>query len=177
VSRRGATAARDRARKALLHVVQVRLLREGRYESRLPGALLALATPELDEVARETATPAAWLRVRDLVVAELDAVERPLTGPGEAAGANLRYAALAALRGRDRLTAAASWRRIDERLGDAAGRLLAAVAPDGSLDSGAVAAARALLPRPLRRLTPATWHALRDALVTEWPDAHPLSAL
>jgi predicted nucleotidyltransferase len=159
--------------KALLHVAQMRLMREGRYESRLADALLALGADDLAEAAGLGATAEAWLRARDLVLAELGE-------PGELRGAvrtNARYAALAALRGRSRVRAALSRRRIDQRLGSATVALLSAVDRTGCVDDATVAAIRATLPPPLRRQAGTGWESLRDLLLREWPDAHPLSAL
>jgi hypothetical protein len=67
---------------------------------------------------------------------------------------NARYALLAALRGRVRLRAATSVSPIDRRLADVAVEL--ARAADN--------------PRF------ASWPALRDLVLAEWPDAHPLLA-
>lgn len=145
---------RERAvRKALLHVAQLRLWEQGTYPLTLEEALSALDGDVLAGAASRAASLEGWSEARSLVVAELAALRfrrRVLKG----LRTNVRYAVLAALRGRLRLRAAASLSPIDRRLADVAIELARAA------DS----------PRF------ASWPALRDLVLAEWPDAHPLLA-
>jgi len=166
--------ARHRVVKALLHVAQIRLLRQGRYEPRLEDALRELAAEDLTAAAGGVGRDDGWVRTRDLVLDEVASLSTKLNG---VAVANLRYVVLAALRGRLRVDALFSTQRIDERLGRAALELLRSVHPSGRIDLGGVARARALLPGSVARRTEATSSSLRQTLLREWPDAHPLSAL
>jgi predicted nucleotidyltransferase len=163
--------------KSLLHLAQVRLLREGRYESRLEDALGALAAPDLDAAAESADARAGWLRTRDLLLAEIEALPSCSTGPLGTLVANARYTVLAALRGRLRPAAVLSTTPIDERLARVVVELLRAVQQSGRLDAVDVRRARMLLPATVSRGPDATWASTRDVLFREWPDAHPLSAL
>lgn len=138
--------------KALLHLVQVRLMRGGRYASTLDEALAELDDDDLLRVAR-SAGAARFFEARDAVVAEL----RPLLqAPGTSAWkANLRYVTLAALQRRSRLRALLGRRAIDRALAAAACDLLEALEPEGRAPE---------------------WKRRRDALLCEWPAAHPLAA-
>jgi len=99
----------------------------------------------------------SWESVRNAVLSELRAL--PPLRPSAAVDA--QYAALSALRGRVRLA-----RRAEPRLAAAA----------VALAEGDAARARALLPAGARP-GGASWEAVRDALLAEWPSAHPLLGL
>src|SRR5690348_2811677 len=78
---------------------------------------------------------------------------------------------------RSPLAAALSRTRVDEQLGDAAARLLGSLDAAGAVDGAGLADARARLPATLRGRCEPTWTSLRDLVLREWPDAHPLGAL
>jgi predicted nucleotidyltransferase len=140
-------------RKSLLHVAQLRLWSEGAYPLTLEEALEQLDDERLSGPASQAESFEAWRETRSLVVEELAAL-RPRRNAIKTLHANARYAALAALRGRARLRAAASLQPIDQRLAAIAVEL--ALAADGvRFDS---------------------WFTQRDHLLAEWPDAHPLVA-
>ena len=161
-------------RKALLHLVQLRLLREGRYAARLGDALHELGDGGFDALAAVDST-GSWFSVRDRLLADLARIRRP-DGMTDAAVANVRYAVLSALRGCPRWRAAATRRPVDERLAAAAVHLAAAVREDGSVGEDAVSRAAAALPSPLAPVD-LRWSSLRDVVVAEWRNAHPLLAL
>ena len=161
-------------RKALLHLVQLRLLRERRYAAQLEEALDALGDRRLDALAALDSA-ASWFAVRERLLADLARVRRP-DGIADAAVANVRYAVLSALRGRPRWRAAATRRPVDERLAAAAVHLAAAVRDDGSVGEDALRRAAAALPGPLAP-GDVRWSSLRDVVVAEWRNAHPLLAL
>jgi predicted nucleotidyltransferase len=145
---------RERAvRKALLHVAQLRLWEQHTYPLTLEEALSTLDDDALAVPASRAASLEGWREARSLVLQELAALRfrRNLI---KALRTNARYALLAALRGRLRLRAATSVSPIDRRLADVAVEL--ARAADN--------------PRF------ASWPALRDLVLAEWPDAHPLLA-
>jgi hypothetical protein len=145
---------RERAvRKALLHVAQLRLWKQHTYPLTLEEALSTLDDDALAVPASRAASLEGWREARLLVLQELAALRfrRNLI---KALRTNARYALLAALRGRLRLRAATSVSPIDRRLADVAVEL--ARAADN--------------PRF------ASWPALRDLVLAEWPDAHPLLA-
>lgn len=155
------------ARKALLHLVQLRLMRRGMYASTLEDALARLGDAEL--TALLSAPPGERSRrVRVEVCAEL----WPLTrAPGQARLAtNLRYVVLAAIRGRLRARALRLPRRVDHALAEAALEVLAA-----NDEKGALFRLAGLLPW-LEERSVSTWDAAREAIAREWPDAHPLAA-
>jgi hypothetical protein len=139
-------------RKALLHVAQLRLWAEGAYPLTLEEALDALGDARLAGPVARADSLEAWREALALVVRELAALQarRSLL---RAIRTNVRYAVLAALRGRLRLRAALSLRPIDRRLADVAVELAA-------------------VERPYF----ASWLAVRDLVLAEWPDAHPLVA-
>jgi predicted nucleotidyltransferase len=137
-------------RKARAHVEQLRALRAGSY------------------AAVVDAGPGDWNAARDSVLAELARV------PAAARGSlrrNAQYAALSALRGRERVRAAAG-APVERRLAEAAVHL--ARARDG--DERELAAALAALPAPLRPRE-RSWQRVRDVVVSEWASAHPLLGL
>jgi predicted nucleotidyltransferase len=151
------TARARAAEKALLHVAQLRLLREGQYESRLDDALRLLAHADLERASVATLSEEGWLRARTIVVEEIRALPPLPTTRLQVVAANARYVAIAALRGRMRLGSIFGWERVDARLAGRALELLRTADP--ACDPTA------------------EWSSSRDALVREWPDAHPLSAL
>jgi hypothetical protein len=145
---------RERAvRKALLHVAQLRLWEQETYPLTLEEALSTLDEDALAGTASRAGNLEGWREARSLVVEELAALRfrRDLI---KALRTNARYALLAALRGRVRLRAAASISPMDRRLADVAVELARAA------DS----------PRF------GSWPVLRDLVLAEWPDAHPLLA-
>jgi predicted nucleotidyltransferase len=162
-------------RKALLHLVQLRLLRTGRYSSTLEAALDELGDPTLGALAADLAAPAGWLEVRAAVLDELAGIRRR-SSLGSAAVVNSRYLVLASCRGRPRICAALSSRPVDLRLAEVAVLLARAVARSGAPDEVTLAAARRALPRPLRRRAGTSWSSLRDVVLDEWAHAHPLLA-
>jgi hypothetical protein len=137
----------------LLHVAQLRLWEQHTYPLTLEEALSTLDDDALAVPASRAASLEGWREARSLVLQELAALRfrRNLI---KALRTNARYALLAALRGRLRLRAATSVSPIDRRLADVAVEL--ARAADN--------------PRF------ASWPALRDLVLAEWPDAHPLLA-
>jgi O-antigen/teichoic acid export membrane protein len=181
-------------RKAALHVAQVRLLRSGQYASDLDGALArlrALPPAGSDEVtAAELATALAagltavstvegFVRIRECVLEQLaDLGGPPCRLPvARSLVRNAQYAALARLRGRSRWRVALSWRSVETALAETQLELLRALDPGsaGGLDPAHLRLACAALPA---RLGPAgwrTWEGLRDLVLAEWLDAHPLA--
>jgi predicted nucleotidyltransferase len=161
-------------RKALLHVLQLRLLRDGRYASRLEDAL---STPqchsELEELVRQIERPDCWFRTRDLLLDHL-AGELPERRSRKLV-ANAQYLALTALRGGGTpiraLTAGSS---ISARLAMVAARLAGSLQFGGEIDPSGVEAASRSLPRFLRPAGEPEWHALREVVEEQWPSASPL---
>jgi predicted nucleotidyltransferase len=160
-------------RKCLLHLVQLRLMRQGRYASSLPDALDALGDPHLAALERLPGE-ARLLAIRDELLPELRAVAADIETSGVRI-ANARYALLAALRGRSRLRTLLAGRRIDVLLVRAAGALLEAALPGGALDEARARSAAAELPFPVEPAS-RSWEGARGTLLLEWPDAHPLGA-
>lgn len=162
-------------RKAALHAVQIRLLRDGNYASRLDEAL-RLVGPELaaalGEVRSGSLPPRLWFTARDLLMSE---VEIPRPGVVRSALQNAQYCALSMLRGRGpRPVLRASAPR--ERVWQATTLLTAAVREHGLLDARDTAdAVRALSPISDRR--PLDWRGARDLLLAEWPNADPLTGI
>jgi predicted nucleotidyltransferase len=174
----GAEAAADRfragqARKALLHVAQLRLMADGRYALTLESAIQRLRDEQLRELTLLDESE-IWLRTLRLVAEELKTIplrRRFVT----TLRTNARYALLAALGGRLRLRSAASLTPIDRRLAEVAIEL--AAASEGLRhDPRRVKAAWERLPHSLRRTTIGSWSAIRDLVLEEWPDAHPVIA-
>lgn len=165
-------AARSGARKALLHIAQLRLLRSGRYAPRLGEALAEAGEARLTEIGAALDRPEAWLALRDAIVAELEGLP-----PRSSRLGNARYAVLSAVGGRSRWRAAASSRPVEARLASAALLLLRAVGADGGIDEELAARASQALPPSLRPAGPQSWQKLRDRVVSEWPAAHPVLAL
>lgn len=163
-------AREDAADKALSMLAQTRLLTPGRR-----AATLAHADAELRRVGDDPrelrAAPDGWSRICSRVLTEIST----LSGPGAATAAlvNLRYAALALLHGRRRFRVALSPRPVDRRLADVAVELARAI-ESSEPDPARVDSARRLLPRSLRPPAGSSWTAVRDVVLQEWPDAHPL---
>lgn len=170
--RLGAGPARG-ARKALLHVGQLRLLRAGSYASTLEEVLRELGDPKLEALAGRLEDPEGWVAVRDLL---LDALrEAPLRqSRPRSLVRNAQYAGLSAVRGRTRLWALGARRPVEAGLAAAAVRLLEAVGP-GGVDRRATEEAAAALPPRLRPSGQADWSALRSVCSSEWASAHPLT--
>jgi hypothetical protein len=169
-------AASAGARKALLHVAQLRLFRRGRSAPRLADALEQVGDPSLVRVAQNLDRPAGWVSCRSAVVDELGR-SPPRQAALRASARNLQYAVLASLRGTPRWRAAASPRAVDRKLSVAAVRLLCAVRPEGGVEPAGIASARCALPAAMRDGAPATWSGLRDLVSAEWANAHPLMGL
>jgi predicted nucleotidyltransferase len=162
-----------KAHKALLHVAQLRLMADGRYAVTLESAIQQLGDEQLDRLTRLDGDE-LWSRTLPLVVGELKTL-KSRSSIVTTLRTNARYVLLAALRGRLRLRAAASLTPIDRRLAEVAIEL--AYASEGlQPDPARVEAARARLPRSLHRTAIVSWKAIRDVVLEEWPDAHPLLA-
>lgn len=164
--------AQHAAQKALLHLAQLRLMRRGAYASSLESALVKLGTCDL--VALLPADPTdQFLRVRDEVIRELQGVAR--SSLRTTLSTNLRYAVLARLRGRNRMRCILLRRPVDRVLADAMCNLLQEVGEEP--DNRGLAN---LTSQPLRSLVGTglspDWGAAREAILREWPDAHPLAA-
>jgi Nucleotidyltransferase domain len=169
----GAEVVEHGVRKCLLHLAQLRLMRQGRYASSLEEAVGALGDRRLARLAAASGEDRLFA-VRDELAAELDGV-LPGIEAVDVLATNARYAALAALRGRNRVRALLLRRRIDALLVETAGMLLGAIRPGGEVDGARVP--DALVRLPLAPAGPARgWQGARDAVLREWPDAHPLGA-
>ncbi|MGH7425532.1 MAG: nucleotidyltransferase family protein [Candidatus Methylomirabilales bacterium] len=164
-------------RKALLHAVQLRLLRQGGYASRLADALAGLEPDEeaeMSELARAADRPDSWFRVRDLLVPEVD---QGGGSHGRALLANLQYLLLSAVRGRPRyLHALWDTTPIATRLARSAVLLARSIGSRGTIDAALVAEAAQALP-PFLRPPSNIWSELRGVVETEWPIAAPLLGL
>jgi predicted nucleotidyltransferase len=160
--------------KALLHLVQLRLMETGRYASRLDEALAELEDAELTALCDRIDGAPGWFVLRDALVGELAGVPR-----GDAwrrsIRVNSRYVILSALRGSSRVAAACSMRAIDERLGDGLVALTRAVRDHEEPDPAALRCAASAIPAPIRPSS-RTWQALHEVIRREWPAAHPLLA-
>jgi hypothetical protein len=162
-------------RKALLHVVQLRLLRDGHYESTMDKALAALNDQELAHLASNSQEPRSWFTARTLLLGDLRGL-RPSPGVGRALVRNAQYAALSRVRGHARWPAIARLGPFERDLGRAAQLLLRAVDADGGVRPEALADASDHLPSWVR-LPRGDWRRLREALRQEWASAHPLMGL
>lgn len=167
-------AAQHATHKAMLHLAQLRLLRRGAYAQSLGSALVDLDDPQLSALLSADPTE-QLLRVRDEIVRELDAL--PSSRRRRALSTNFRYAVLARLRGRNRLRCVLLRRPVDRLLADAMCELLHEIGRDGTKKNLGTASAASELLRSVvgKRLRP-DWFAIRDAILREWPDAHPLAA-
>jgi len=180
-------------RKAALHVAQVRLLRSGCYESTLCKAIdrlhvIAGSGPDgvgtleflalLEAALSAPSQTDAFLSIRECVLRQLgDISESPLYRPVPATLVrNAQYAALAALRGRNR----SRW--VLRRTSAEAALARAQIGLLRALDPGSPAGyaedrlreAIAALPLAPRRVKTGSWERLRDFALAEWQDAHPL---
>jgi predicted nucleotidyltransferase len=164
-------AANGGTRKALLHLVQLRLLERNSYSSNLEQALVMLGDQGLADLAVRIHTTDAWFELRDVLVDELEHTSGRCLRAGRV---NIRYGALSALRGRCRVRAALSQHPIDRRLGRLVAALARAVRVDAEPDPDQVRAAAARVPPGLR--AEATWRGLVELVRHEWPSAHPLIA-
>lgn len=168
----GEIRRRDQAAyKALLMLAQLRLLERGQYSMTLENALARLE-PQDREFLELDRQADRWTQACSKVLTELVCVSSP--GPAAAMRVNARYAALALLRGRRRLRAAASLRAIDRRLADTAALLAGTLVERTAANPDAVSVVCESLPRSLRRLASPSWEGIRALLEQEWPDAHPL---
>lgn len=141
--------------KCLLHLAQVRLLDGGRYASSLHPALAQLGDERFDRAADVSSRADGFELARELLHEVLD----PLLAAAPTRGAfrvNASYAALSIMRRRRPLREALAREPIDVRLV----RKLLAELREVDLGSG-------LSPSQDRFFA---------AVVTEWPDAHPLGA-
>jgi predicted nucleotidyltransferase len=168
------TAGGHGSRKALLHLVQVRLLENGRYASKLGEALQELDDAELTELSRRIGVGSAWFELRDLLVRELASL-RCERSWGRALRVNSRYVLLSALRGVSRVRAGCSARAIDEQLGAALVALARAVTNGDEPDPMAMKLAGSAIPSSIRPRSQ-TWQAYHGVVRGEWPAAHPLLA-
>jgi O-antigen/teichoic acid export membrane protein len=185
--------ARHALAKAALHVAQVRLLRSGRYATDLKVALSELrSTPP----SANDAAPAAGLAdaltaglmaadavagfsfVRKCILTQLgDITDTPFRMPvGRCLVRNLQYAALAQLRGRNRWRAVFRRGPVEAALARTQLALLRALDPEAAdgMDAAQLRLAATALPSFLTASKPHTWEDLRDLVLAEWRDAHPL---
>lgn len=162
-------------RKALLDIVQLRLLRRGDYATTLEQALERSHDPGVAGLLSESKNPRSWFTIRALLLSELAAVH-PTGGVSRAIVRNTQYASLSRLRGNNRAAAVVRTTPFEYELGDAAVRLLRAVADDGTVSAAALEDVAGQLPQWLHAPRD-DWGALRDALRDEWASAHALAGL
>jgi len=162
-------------RKALLHIVQLRLLRQGEYATTLAQAMERSQDPGIAALLSESTDPRAWFSIRSLLLSEISAVH-PDPGFLRAIVRNTQYASLSRLRGENRVAAVARTSSFEYELGDAAVRLLQLVDDDGTVNAAALDNATGQLPAWLHA-PHRDWRALRDALRREWASAHALAGL
>jgi predicted nucleotidyltransferase len=160
-------------RKALLHIAQLELIQQGKYESRLEEALQALEPSRLHVHAQHLCESATWFAVRGLLVDRLGD-RLPQRRPHEVVAGNLRHAAIAALRRGPGWRAALARSSRERQLASATILLLSSVSERGDVGAEQLEAARRALPGPLRPRERKSWKDLRDVLVREWANAHPL---
>ncbi len=161
--------------KALLHLVQLRLLRRGRYAATLDQAIDISHDPAIACLVSEAKGPRSWLTTRSLLLSELTGLQPRRTLPSTVFR-NFQYASLSQLRGNQRWPAVMRGRSSEHQLGAAAIALLQTVDGDGGIDLEALATASGLLPawmHPPRD----DWRGLRNVLRTEWTSAHALAGL
>ena len=182
-------------RKAALHVAQVKLLRSGEYASRLDDALDRLSGIQADrsaglpgaELAAEltwclAADPvAAFERLRECVLGELAEVSHePFSLPVfRGAARNMQYAVLARLRGRKRWRIAFGRTPVEKRLAATQVELLRSLDPESAngVNASRLRRAHQLCPTWSGGCKWLSWEELRDQVMTEWLDAHPLVGL
>jgi hypothetical protein len=164
------------AQKALLHVAQLRLLARERYESALEAALAALGDDRLWRAADTLTTTAGFLSVRDVVLEELCRAVEDGAGRGTVVR-NAQFLAISAARGRSRIRVAVRAASVERSLGVAAVRLLHALPSRTSTASPDVIDARRALSGFAAARRDPSWSSLRNVVVDEWPNAHPLLGL
>ncbi len=162
-------------RKALLHIVQLRLLRHGSYATTLTEALARSQDPGIAGLLSESTNPRSWFTIRGLLVSEMAAV-RPAARVSRAIVRNAQYASLSRLRGNNRMAAVVRTTPFEYELGHTTVRLLQAVGDDGTVTAASLEEVAALLPRWLHAPRD-DWRALRDLLRGEWASAHALAGL
>ena len=162
-------------RKALLNIVQLRLLRQGDYATTLEHALERSQDPGVAALLSESAHPHSWFTIRGLLLSELAAV-RPVARVSRAIIRNTQYASLSRLRGQNRVAAVVRTTPFEYELGDAALRLLRAVGDDGTVGADVLDDVARHLPAWLHAPRD-DWRALRGALHREWASAHALAGL
>jgi predicted nucleotidyltransferase len=168
-------AMQRNVRKALLHVAQVELYRQGLHAASLEAALNALGRRHLQAIAEDSSLSDAWFGVRRELLGEL----RQLlvrSNLGRSVSRNLQYAVLSALRGHARWWAIAQTSSIERGFADAIIALLCAIEPGGRISASQLQVAVTAIPAPLRPRSP-TWPQLRGLVAVEWRSAHPLLSL
>lgn len=162
-------------RKALLHIVQLRLLKQGAYASTLAKAMEQSQDPGIAALLSESTNPRAWFSIRSLLLSEIAAV-RPEAGVLHAIMRNTQYASLSRMRGQNRVAAVARTNSFEYELGDAAVRLLQIVNDDGTVDQAGLRDAATQLPAWLHA-PHRDWPGMRSMLHREWASAHALAGL
>jgi predicted nucleotidyltransferase len=148
-------------RKALLHLSQLRLMREGSYRSTLEEALVEPCNADLAAISPRAGTTRAFEAARDALLLELTPVAARLSRRN-GLRMKARYVLLAALHGRARLGASFVPGRIDVRLVRLAADLVRSTCVSAD-EAGSSHQQRA-------------WSEARRTVLREWPDAHPLAA-
>jgi predicted nucleotidyltransferase len=165
-------------RKAVLHLAQLQLLRQGAYAPRLDEALALIAASgdQLPvELAHSCDRPQTWFRTRDLLLDEMHDADK---GAPSTLLVNAQYVALSALRRSGiHVRAIATRTAVRTNLEQAVVLLAKAILPAGELDRGTVSAAARLVPRWISPGANPTWLELRDAVERHWPQANPLLGL
>ena len=148
-------------RKALLHLGQLRLMRQGSYCSTLDEALAAPGNADLAAICACAGTTGGFEAARDALLFELSPVAARLSRRG-GLRMKVRYVLLAALHGRARLAASFVPGRVDVRLVRLAADLVRTTC--GSAGAGRSGREQRV------------WSEARTTVLREWPDAHPLAA-
>ena len=162
-------------RKALLHVIQLRLLKIERYAATLDEALEIVDDDQMRLLTSRAHQPSSWFATRELVLGELTGMRLP-AGVLRTLARNAQYASLSHLRGKRRMASLVGPHPVEYELGDAAIGLLRAVDDDGVVRADALAVPSRHLPAWLHAPT-GDWRGLRDALREEWASAHALMGL
>jgi hypothetical protein len=162
-------------RKTLLHIVQLRLLKQGAYASTLTQAMDRSHDPGIAALVSESTNPRAWFSTRSLLLSEIAAV-RPEAGVLHAIMRNTQYASLSRIRGQNRVAAVARTNSFEYELADAAVRLLQIVNDDGTVDESELGDAAKQLPAWLHA-PHRDWRGMRGMLHREWASAHALAGL
>jgi predicted nucleotidyltransferase len=161
--------------KALLHLVQLRLLRRGRYAATLDQAIDISHDPAIAGLVSEAKDPRSWFTIRSLLLSELTSL-RPERTLASTILRNVQYASLSQMRGNRRWPAVIRGRSSEHELGEAAIALLQAVESGGGIDVTALAQAADSLPGWLHAPRE-DWRGLRALLRAEWASAHALAGL